>query len=305
MVLDQLKMIKLRVIFRAEEKGQLPPYLGSTIRGILGHSMRQLVCIAPSTPCHQCPYATDCDYATFFNPPGSFAGSVKPYVIYVPLRNKTEWQRGDLLPFEITFFGHAIQAADYYLAGILGMEDFGWGAQRLKFSLQQITNTYDNTLIWSGGDVFFHHLNPFTLSDLNKIVYNPRGVFLRFNSPTRILIRRTLVKKIHFEHIIRAILIRLNLLLHAFVGVQVKWNEEAILEEAKCIEVIEENWKFVNFKRYSFSYDRKLRLPSVIGYARFTGNLEPFTTFLEMGKFVHIGKNATHGFGNYHLYYYL
>lgn len=87
MVLENLQVVKLRAVFQAMEEGELPPYLGSMIRGILGHAMRNIVCIAPKVQCHLCEIATSCDYATYFNSPGTSAGSIKPYVIYVPVKD--------------------------------------------------------------------------------------------------------------------------------------------------------------------------------------------------------------------------
>ena len=47
----KVRYITLRVIFQAEEDGELPLNLGSTIRGILGYSMRDLVCINEDVHC--------------------------------------------------------------------------------------------------------------------------------------------------------------------------------------------------------------------------------------------------------------
>lgn len=300
MVLSDFNIIKLRATFRAEEKGLLPVYLGSMIRGILSQSMRHLVCIAPKVQCHMCDHAPDCDYATFYNPPGGLAGSVKPYVIHVPTRDKEQWTKGDLLSFDITFFGHTTSAAEYYVAGILAMEKYGWGANRLKFSLQEIVNVYDQTLVWSGGDIWVHHLESFSIQEEGRLT---NSVFLRFNSPTRIFVKSRLLKALNFEHIIRSIMIRINLLLHAYEGVVLEWNEEAMLAEARQIRTVEEDWQFVDFKRYSRTYNRKLSLPSITGYARYEGDISSFTPLLEIGELIQIGKNTTHGFGNYNLYY--
>lgn len=300
MVLEGFNIIKLRATFQAEEKGQLPPYLGSMIRGILSQSMRHLVCIAPKVQCHLCEHAPECDYANYHNPPGTSAGSVKPYVIHVPVRDKVHWHKGDLLTFDITFFGHTTSAAEYYVAGLLAMEKYGWGANRLKFSLQQIVNAQDQTLVWSGDEIWTHHLAAFSIQEEGRLT---NSVFLRFNSPTRILVNRRLLKSLSFEHVIRSIMIRIKLLLHAYEGVLLEWNEEAMLNEARQIQTVEEDWKFVDFKRYSRTYNRKLSLPSITGYARYVGDLSAFTPLLEIGQLIQIGKNTTHGFGNYDLYY--
>lgn len=300
MALENLKALKLRAVFRAEEDGELPPYLGSMIRGVLGHAMRNIVCIAPNVHCHLCKFAPSCDYATYFNSPGTLAGSVKPYVIYVPVQDKMNWQKGDLLSFDITFFGNTTTAAKYYVTGLLNMENYGWGANRLKFSLQKIVNLFDDTLVWSNGKIWIHHLQPCLPYTEGRV---SNSVFLQFNSPTRVLVKRKLLNHLNFDHVIRAIMTRIKLLLHAYEGVVLEWNEDAILADARKIETVDEQWEFIDFKRYSYTYNRKLSLPSITGYARYEGDITPFTPLLEIGKLIQIGKNTTHGFGNYSLYY--
>jgi len=40
-----------------------------------------------------------------------------------------------------------------------------------------------------------------------------------------------------------------------------------------------------------------------MGYARYEGDITPFTPLLEIGQLIQIGKNTTHGFGHYEIYY--
>lgn len=295
-----LKVLKLRAIFRAEENGKLPAYLGSTIRGLLGHSMRDSVCVEPNVRCHLCKFSENCEYTAHFNSAGNIAGSVNPFVLYVPVRDKTEWKQGDLLTFDITVFGKSTMASDFYVSGILKMREYGWGASRLKFSPVQIMNVFDKSLIWSDGQVWTHNFQPFLLHIPER---DASSVLLRFNSPTRVVSKQKLQRKLSFDQIIQAILTRIRLLMHAYEGVVLEFDEERLFEDAKSVRTAEEEWRFVDFKRYSKTYNRKLDLPSIEGFVRFEGDITPFTPLLEIGEVVQIGKNTTHGFGKYDLYY--
>mgnify|MGYP001186285328 CR=1 FL=1 len=295
-----LKVLKLRAVFRAEENGELPAFLGSTIRGVLGHAMRNSVCISPNTRCHLCQFADDCEYTAHFATAGNIAGSVNPFVLFVPVRNKTEWKRGDLLTFDITIFGKPTMAADFYIRGILMMGNYGWGVRRMKFSPVQIINVYDKSLIWSDGQVWTENFQPFFLEIEGR---ETNSVLLRFNSPTRVVRSQKLQRKLSFDQVIESVLTRIHLLMHAYEGIVLELDEEALLEAAKSIRTVEEAWQFVDFKRYSKTYNRKLGLPSIEGFVRFEGDITPFTPLLELGEIVQIGKNTTHGFGNYDLFY--
>lgn len=300
MKFEGMSVLRLRSIFKAEKKGELPAYLGSMIRGILSRSMRNLVCIAPNIQCHLCEFSSTCDYTNRFNSAGNIAGSVNPYVIHVPIRNKVYWERGETLTFDVTFFGSSTLAAEYYIAGILLMGEYRWGVRRLRFSPVQIVNAYDDSLVWSSGEIWVHNLLPDPLSVEGRVT---NSVLLNFNSPTRILVSRKLQKQLRFVDIIRALLTRIKLLSHAYEGTVLDWDEATMLAKAKNVRTIEEHWEFVDFKRYSRTYDRKLGLPAIEGYARYEGDITPFTPLLEAGRAIQIGKNTTHGFGHYELYY--
>lgn len=296
-----LKVLKLRAVFRAEENGELPAYLGSTIRGVLGHALRNSVCVTtPNVRCHECPFSETCEYTAHFYSTGNIAGSVNPFVLHVPIRNKTKWERGDILSFDITIFGKSTLAADFYVNGILNMAHYGFGINRLKFTPVHIINVFDKTLIWSDQQIWMRNFQPFYLNIEGR---ETNSALLRFNSPTRVVMNQKLQHKLTFEQIIQAILTRIRLVLHAYEGIILEVNEEEVLEEARKIKTVEEEWHYIDFKRYSKTYNGKLGLPAIEGFVRFQGNITPFTKLLEVGEIVHIGKNTTHGFGNYTLYY--
>lgn len=80
-----IELLTMRAFFRAHEDGTLPPFLGSTIRGILGHCMREFACIVPEEKCHLCTYASECDYARNFCSPGHVAGSLPSIAMMPPI----------------------------------------------------------------------------------------------------------------------------------------------------------------------------------------------------------------------------
>lgn len=239
-----LKVLKLRAVFRVEENDELPAFLGSTIRGVLGHAMRDSVCGATDALCHLCRFSDSCAYTVHFNSAGNIAESVNPFVLYVPIRNKIVWKRGDLLTFDITAFGKSAMASEFYIAGILRMADYGWGARRLKFSPVQIMNVLDKSLIWSDGQVWTHNFQPFFLQIEKR---ETESVLLRFNSPTRVVTKQKLQRKLAYDQIIQAILTRIRLIMHAYEGVVLEFDEEKLLEDAKHVQTVEEEWHFVDF----------------------------------------------------------
>lgn len=300
MKLPNLKYIKLRAYFEAEEAANLPPFLGSTIRGLLNVSMRRLVCVAPTIHCHQCELVKSCDYPNYFNTAGNIAGSVNPYILTSPGKNKLEWQSGDEASFDLTIFGEATEKLDYHIKGLINTENYGWGFERKKFKLRKIVNANKNKLVYLDGETWLDNARA---DELARVEREAASVLLKFTSPTRILVRRKLQTRPSFQQIIQSIMTRIGLLSHAYGGKELNWSETDLLERAGEIKVVEEKWRHINFKRYTRFRDAHLALPAVQGYARFEGDLTPFVPLLEMGRTVQIGKNTSHGFGHYELYY--
>src|SRR5699024_11800840 len=94
---------------------------------------------------------------------------------------------------------------------------------------------------------------------------------------------------------------RIKLLLHGYAGVVLEWDEEKLLTDAQAIKTVEEAWEFVDFKRYSRTYNRQLRLPSIMGYARYEGDITPFTPLFEIGQLLQICKKTNPDFVFYYI----
>lgn len=295
-----LELFTMRAYFRAREEGILPAYLGSTIRGVLGHCMREFACIYPNVKCHLCGHAPECDYAQHFCSPGHEAGAVNPYIICTPVRGKTRWSEGDTLVFDLTLTGKSANSAGIFLDGLQAMSERGWGARQMRFKLEQVTSPHSGQIVWSGGKSWLRNIRPQGLETGGR---QAQSVLIRFDSPTRVVVQQQVCESLTFAQIVMAASRRIALLSHAYAGVRMAWDEEGLLREAGRIRTVEESWTRIDFARYSINRPNKLELPAIEGWARFEGDLEPFTAILEAGQRLHIGKNATHGFGHYELFY--
>lgn len=297
---EHMETLTLRAIFSAEGKGNLPPYLGSTLRGLLGHCIRDFVCSYPTVKCHLCHVSADCAYAQNFCSPGNEAGAVNPFVIHSLTRDKSSWAKMDECQFDITLIGEASRHVGLFIDALQEMERKGWGAARLPFKLQQIIDPERQTLIWNAGKLWMRNCQP------RPLVCEQRragSVVIRFDSPVRVLVSRTLRQSLSFSDLIQSLSRRLALLSHAYTDHRLEWDEESMLAEAATIQTTAQMWQPVDFERYSMTRNGKLALPAITGWARYEGDLTPFTPLLEAGKKLHIGKNATIGFGHYQVSY--
>lgn len=297
---EHIETLMLRAIFSAKGTGPLPPYLGSTLRGLLGHSIRDFVCSYPTVKCHQCHISQDCAYAQNFASPGNEAGAVNPFVIHSLTRDKVQWNPADECQFDITLIGEASRHVGLFIDALQEMERKGWGSARIPFQLEQIVDPLNQTLIWNSGRAWLRNCKP------RPLVCNQRranSVVIRFDSPVRILVSRNLQRRVGFADLIQSVSRRIALLSHAYTDQRLEWDEESMLAEASKVQTTAESWRDIDFERYSMTRGGKLALPAITGWARYEGDLTPFTPLLEAGEKLHVGKNATIGFGHYRVSY--
>lgn len=122
----QLPLASLRVRLRFRTATRLPPFKGSTFRGVIGFSMRRMVCDQGlHTACTDCPRLRDCSYAWLFesivfrnNPWFSLSHSPPPLRILVPDRVTTDVRAGDGIDLRIQLYGQAIAYAGLVLRAL-------------------------------------------------------------------------------------------------------------------------------------------------------------------------------------------
>jgi hypothetical protein len=218
---------------------------------------------------------------------------VNPYVIRPFTRDKLQWEEGDRLQFDITLIGRTADQAGLFIDALQDDKQQGWGASRMRFRLQHIIDPVRNTMIWNEGKAWLRNCRPEPLQTAER---RAKAVIVRFDSPVRLLVNRQLQSSISFAELIESLTRRLALLSHAYTGHRLEWSPE-MFAEARKIKTTAEKWRFVDFKRYSINRTDKLSLPAVEGWARYEGELTPFTPILAAGEKLHVGKNATIGFG--------
>ena len=300
-MIDLFKVLRLRAYFSANESGTLPAYLGSTVRGILGHCFRSFVCDRPTLRCFKCDKRFDCTYVKNFANTGQEGGAVNPFTLRVFNEGKTEWQKGDLCVFELTLFGRAAGQPGIYVDALQTMERVGWGATRMSFSLERIVETDTGTLVYACQKSWMRN----TLArSMNIVERKASTAVVTFDTPVRIVSGKVLFSSLPFPALIRFLIGRLELIDQIYGEGLLSLDKEALIRDAENVKLVKEAWQDVDFVRYSMTQKgNRLELPSKIGWAMYEGAMDPFVPLLEAGKYVHVGKNSTIGFGHYEVFY--
>ena len=299
---DYISLLKFRAVFAARGGGVLPDFLGSTIRGVFGHCMREFACRyqEETLPCHQCRERKGCLYALCFSSAGGEAGAVNPFVLYPLIQGKTQWREGDRCAFDLTVIGDMTGQSGIFLHGLRAMETKGWGAARIPFALEHILDPTSGRILYAGSRVWNANIRsrPFT--------WEPRkakSALVQFDTPVRVVHSQELCQSLDFETLIRFISRRVALLTKAYTDQILEWDESLYTEAAR-VRTVQEEWRSVPFTRYSMTQKgERLDLPAITGWALYEGDLEPFVPILEVGALLQVGKNTTHGFGHYTVSY--
>ena len=116
----EIRYLPLTIFLTALQRAELPPYLGSTLRGVIGQALLQ----------------TDKEACTFLYRNGEKAESrkviAKPYMVLPPkiCMPQTVIEQGEQLKFEFLLFGRGVKYLSSVIAALEQIDRFGLGARR-------------------------------------------------------------------------------------------------------------------------------------------------------------------------------
>ena len=272
----EISYLTLRVSLIALQRAELPPYLGSTLRGAIGQALLQ----------------TDKDACAFLYRNGESTDInkgqviVKPYMIIPPeiCTPQTVIEQGESIAFEFLLFGNA---SEYVLSLILALEQihrFGLGARRYPFYLSEIINSRTQRIIWRQGNRL--------MSDMNVAVL-----------PYYELPDGQLRKNLSFQTLIRNITNRVISIAERYGGWVDRTEVERIQSLAAEVQTVREELRVERMERYSNRINRKMDFSGLAGEVEYEGNLSPFVPWLTAAQRLHVGRNTTFGMGKIEVYF--
>lgn len=312
---------KYTFILTPKEELELPPYKGSTLRGGFGRIFHDLSCKDKRrNECRGCILRDKCPYSYIFDTSPQFDAPYlkkiedipRPFIIEPPFEEKTKIFPGETLNFNLILVGKAIDYLPYFVVAFKELGKVGIGKNRKKFLLEKIkANGFKNEeeiAIYSSEDEVIKAVEcKFTWAEIIEKSRRQRGVLdsryltLKFITPTRIKYQDKFVSVPEFHVIIRNLLRRISNLSYFHCGEKLNINFKYLIDQSTKIktEKIDVNW--VEWERYSFIQERRMKLGGFIGEVIYKGDLSRFLPFLLLGEYIHVGKGATFGLGLYKL----
>lgn len=278
----ELTYLPLVIRLRCCEAVTLPPYLGSTLHGILGWALlpRKEV------------------YRYLFENRrlgGRNQDIVNPYIIDPPVFHE-RYQRGDELCFRLILIGEAAGLGGEVAAALGNTGYFEIGAGRKRFELVEILQGERYFPVWKNGRI----------TDKENLLIEKvphdrqsgcRHCAVHLQTPLRIRRKGELVTDIDFPRIVRNITRRITELTERYGGYVNREEAEKLMELSETVERTSSGLYINHIERFSNRHNEKMDWSGVMGAVTFEGELDAFTPWLNAACVLHIGRNVTLGYG--------
>ena len=296
---------------RAIDTLVLPPYKGSTLRGGFGHAFKKVVCVVRNTECRDCSLFQRCVYTYVFETVapaespvgGRYQDAPHPFILNPPLEEKRVYEKGEVLSFQLVLVGRGNDYLPYFVFTFdeLGRRGIGKGKGRYKLDSVSIINSSQNDeIVYSGVDQ--------KLKTIERPISFNEGVgvdgkkcdslTVRFLSPTRLKAEGRLVSdRLEFVQFIKALLERLQLLSHFHCGGSIK-DLSGYIKRAGDVIVENSSLLWYDWERYSNRKGR-MKLGGFKGTVTYKGDISEFVHYINVGKYLNIGKGTVFGLGRY------
>jgi len=308
--LPELVCLKLQFDLSAEENGCLAQFKGSLLHGILGNSLRRIICTMPrQQPCESCLLKGPCIYTQIFesfvppDPPRflkNITTSPKPFVLNAPDKQQ-EYKTGDTLTFNITLFGKACEFYAFIIYAVKRMAEHGLGSRRSRFKLGKVYIKHGlsgEPLLYDGanGELLMQAKPMLLRGELPE--HEVSKLRIIFNTPTRLKFNNHLGMTFSFRGLAFRMLRRILELVWLYSPEQhINWEFHNYLLKADDISITYKKLEWIEVHRYSSRQKADMQFDGFTGEILLEGHLTPFWPLLKMVEDTHVGKATSFGNG--------
>jgi len=292
-----------------EDEALLPPYKGSTFRGVFGRALKAVVCALKRQECADCLLGRQCLYTRIFETPPDYRQPGRPtpphpFVIEPPDTTKTHFLPGEAFNFTLLLFGPANQYLPYFVYAFEEMGKIGIGRQiegrRARFVLQSVRSA--GQAIY---DAVHRTLSPAEAVELSLERPPPAKAVtfltVRLLTPLRLKYQNRLQADLPFHVLLRAALRRLSALNSWFGAGEPPLDYKGLTARAQEVKVRSAALRWYDWQRYSHRQDQAMLMGGLVGEVTYAGDLSEFIPVLRYAEKVHLGKATTFGLGKIRL----
>ena len=291
-----------------EEEALLPPYKGSTFRGLFGHTLRKVVCVLKTGDCSTCLLNGKCLYAQVFETPAGrlsegkqrLAAPPHPYVLEPPPDTQTHYSAGDAFDFTLFLFGRFNEYLPYFIFAFEQMGQMGAGQRinghRPRFVLEKVTANGGEIYTGAARKIQGNYLpeNMVFPATPSSPVHRMEIILL---TPLRLKYLNELESALPFHVLIRAALRRVSSLFAAYGDGEPALDYRGLVRRAQEITIEESHLHWFDWRRWSNRQDQEMLMGGLIGKIAYCGDLTEFIPLLLLCETLHLGKQTAFGLG--------
>lgn len=313
-MLDSFRLARFELSLRPSEPLRLPSHAGSTLRGGFGRVFRRIGCAASTLGADQCWLGERCPYHYIFETPvpddsqilTKVSTAPRPFVIEPPLDGPAVYEPGTRLPVNLVLVGRAIDYVPYFIYAFEELGRVGLGPGRGKFRVENVTSAPPAgpaTVIYDGPKrMLSTRIASFMPSPMPSTPDGfPTSVTLRFVSPTRLIHEGRGGTPVEFHVLFRNLLRRVNFLNYFHCDGKLLDDADELVEAARAVGTVDSLLRWHQWERYSARQDQRVPMGGFVGNVTYRGDVAPFRPWMALGEWVHVGKGATFGLGQYRI----
>ena len=307
---DAFPVARYRFEWQAVTPVRLPDYAGSMLRGAFGHALRQLACMTRQKECTGCPLLATCPYPAIFQPPPpavhalqKFSAIPVPYVIEPPEYGARLLAPGETFSFGLVLIGRALGELPLIILAWRRALAPGVGAGEGTAELVRVVHCGE-----AGEEEIHRPETGAVATHEQSITRRTAGdgasgrTTLRILTPLRLQQngRALPPEKLDARTLLMALVRRANLLAEFHGNGPLVENFSDLLAASAEIRG-DKRLVWRDWTRYSSRQQQKMALGGVVGEWTLEGPLAPFFPYLDLGQWLHVGKEAAFGLGRYRL----
>ncbi len=290
---------RLRWNLRMERDFDTPFFLGSALRGLLGHGLKRTVCVTRQPKCTSCVLLQSCPYPAFFEPAAIHPSNARvPYVLALPFIGRHQFKAGDILPLEMTLLPPHDRQIPYLVHALERAGKMGIGPQRVPFSVASVScleKAGENSWLPLYEDGRILRQAPTVKLEPPPL---PRQVSLEWLTPLRLKRHGRLVRAEDFDG---------NLFIESLAfrasDLAASRPERTLLKqirEQKITARTQMHWR--EMSRYSSRQGTRMQIGGLLGRMDLElAGLEAYWPWIWATQWLHLGKFTSVGLGRYRL----
>lgn len=288
---------------------RLPEYAGSALRGAFGQALRRTACMTRQPDCTGCPLLATCPYPAIFAPPPPkqhdlqrFSQIPVPFVVEPPPWGERHYAPGDRLVFHVVVIGRALAQMPLILYAWQRALEHGIGPGDGRAELQTVAH-----LDVSNEQIVYRRQDGQWAAHQPQVAINPgratdKPITLRVTTPLRLQDngRPLRPQALTPRHLLVQLTRRIALLTEFHGGQPLGLDYPGLARRAQAVRQ-DKDLAWRDWTRYSSRQKQEMTLGGVVGSWTLTGDLDPFLPLLRLGQWLHAGKNASFGLGQFYL----